>query len=577
MSTTGVDPTDTPDDAPVLVLLDAANRAPSPSAVHLWRRALELIDPADPLHAAVESNLARSLMASGRNEEATALANQVGARTTDPAVLVRSRVTAAFASMAAEGASDLLEPLDPRELEAIRATVDRPSLRADESSDPAIAVADHALGLLLGGRALAAATEAEVALALGTTTQAQLAARMTLASVALHDGRLGEAWRHTDDLMRELRSSNEEFLLAGYGPWLVEALVELGTGDPGGALDAVAEGNRIAALVSMPMLRAHFAPAEAGALLALGRWAEADARLAEALDVGEAAEYRIFSSWLWATRSLLASWRADASAASVALQAACSTRTAQHSGLQHVLAAEATIARFGGDAERELAVYRQLDADLTSRGIRTGWWPALVAHIRAEMGDAGDPQLGRALVGRLPAPDPDLPMPGVIHRAGRSLAAADPAGLTDAADALAPVAVLEAAELRVDAARILHRRGEKTEAARQAHLAWLTYRALGAHAYRAELEDWLAREHLTLPTTRRQRPGGGGSASLTPAERRVAALVCQGLTNAQAAERLGVSPRTIETHLHRVFAKLGVTSRARLIASSPELGLPDAD
>ena len=52
--------------------------------------------------------------------------------------------------------------------------------------------------------------------------------------------------------------------------------------------------------------------------------------------------------------------------------------------------------------------------------------------------------------------------------------------------------------------------------------------------------------------------------TLTPTERRVAELVAQGLTNRQAAERLVVSRRTVDNHLYRIFAKLGVSNRVEL-------------
>jgi DNA-binding CsgD family transcriptional regulator len=54
-------------------------------------------------------------------------------------------------------------------------------------------------------------------------------------------------------------------------------------------------------------------------------------------------------------------------------------------------------------------------------------------------------------------------------------------------------------------------------------------------------------------------------AELTPREREVLALVADGLTNAQIAERLVVTPRTINAHLTSVYSKLGVTSRAGAI------------
>ena len=51
---------------------------------------------------------------------------------------------------------------------------------------------------------------------------------------------------------------------------------------------------------------------------------------------------------------------------------------------------------------------------------------------------------------------------------------------------------------------------------------------------------------------------------LTPAERRVAVLVAEGRTNREVAATLFLGQRTVETHLTRVYAKLGVRSRAEL-------------
>ena len=63
----------------------------------------------------------------------------------------------------------------------------------------------------------------------------------------------------------------------------------------------------------------------------------------------------------------------------------------------------------------------------------------------------------------------------------------------------------------------------------------------------------------------RGRPASGW-ASLTPAERAVAGLVADGLTNPQIGARLYISRRTVQTHLVHVFAKLDIASRAQLAA-----------
>lgn len=51
---------------------------------------------------------------------------------------------------------------------------------------------------------------------------------------------------------------------------------------------------------------------------------------------------------------------------------------------------------------------------------------------------------------------------------------------------------------------------------------------------------------------------------LTPGEGRVAALVAVGKTNREAAASLGLSPKTVEWTLTRVYRKLGVRSRTEL-------------
>jgi DNA-binding CsgD family transcriptional regulator len=62
----------------------------------------------------------------------------------------------------------------------------------------------------------------------------------------------------------------------------------------------------------------------------------------------------------------------------------------------------------------------------------------------------------------------------------------------------------------------------------------------------------------------RKRPTSGW-ASLTPTEHDVVRLVSEGLANKDIATRLFTSPRTVQTHLTHVYAKLGLTGRVQLV------------
>ena len=69
-------------------------------------------------------------------------------------------------------------------------------------------------------------------------------------------------------------------------------------------------------------------------------------------------------------------------------------------------------------------------------------------------------------------------------------------------------------------------------------------------------------------------PASGASAAggLTPREREVAALLAEGLTNREIAERLVISPRTAETHVDNILGKLGLSSRTGVASWVAEHG-----
>ena len=62
------------------------------------------------------------------------------------------------------------------------------------------------------------------------------------------------------------------------------------------------------------------------------------------------------------------------------------------------------------------------------------------------------------------------------------------------------------------------------------------------------------------------RGGVRGDETLTPGEEAVANLVAQGYSNRDVASELYLSVKTVQFHLTRVYAKLGIASRTELAA-----------
>jgi DNA-binding NarL/FixJ family response regulator len=66
-----------------------------------------------------------------------------------------------------------------------------------------------------------------------------------------------------------------------------------------------------------------------------------------------------------------------------------------------------------------------------------------------------------------------------------------------------------------------------------------------------------------------------GLDELTPREREVLALVATGLTNAEIADALQLSPLTAKTHVSRILMKLGARDRVQLVVIAYRTGIAD--
>lgn len=230
-------------------------------------------------------------------------------------------------------------------------------------------------------------------------------------------------------------------------------------------------------------------------------------------------------------------------------------------------AAEAAIAlrlaRGEGEAA-EVMIESRLD-EVGRESLLAGPLLGMLVDARLARGDIEAARVAAAELDALAGkPERDRVRAAAAHARGRiALAAGDDGAaalLQDAVNRFAGLrGRLDTARARLDLARALARvrprvavdvgRRARDEldalgAVREAGAAAALLRSLGARAGSGP------------------RIGGG----LTKREREVLGLLAEGLTNAQIAARLFISPRTAEHHLGRIFGKLGVQTRAEAAA-----------
>ncbi|MCO8276224.1 AAA family ATPase [Actinoplanes sp. TRM 88003] len=125
---------------------------------------------------------------------------------------------------------------------------------------------------------------------------------------------------------------------------------------------------------------------------------------------------------------------------------------------------------------------------------------------------------------------------------------------------------LEHCRVAIDLARArlvygewLRREGRRHDAREQLRLAHELLSGLGAEAF----AERAARELRATGEHPRRRTAGPAD-DLTAHELHIAQLVATGATSQEVAAQLFLSPRTIESHLRKIFRKLGITSRRQL-------------
>jgi DNA-binding CsgD family transcriptional regulator len=309
-------------------------------------------------------------------------------------------------------------------------------------------------------------------------------------------------------------------------PWHLTGLglVRMWMGDFAGAASLVAESDSVAAATG-----SHYAPYTTLRLLALqGREAEASAAIASAIEqtAGEG-------------QGMAAPWA-------------------------HLAAAEL----YNGLARYEKAASAARQAAASTFDPWNSLW-ALPELVEAAA-RAGDTELARDALGRLAETTQPSGTDLALGIEARSRALLSE-GKT--ADHLYQEAIdrLGRGRLRTELARAhllygewLRRENRRVDAREHLHTAYDMLVEIGMEAFaeRARKEIQASGEKVRKRTVETRD-------DLTPQERQVARLARDGLTNREIASQLFLSTRTVEYHLHKVFAKLGIGSRMGLHDALP--------
>jgi DNA-binding CsgD family transcriptional regulator/tetratricopeptide (TPR) repeat protein len=319
-------------------------------------------------------------------------------------------------------------------------------------------------------------------------------------------------------------------------------LALLGSGKPHEAADLAAKGYDAAVAARDSDLQAAFAMHAARVYIHQGRLATAGRHFREAAAIYREINDIAVLRWTLGGVALAAgmgSARTE-SAAAVAELATLDPSPRQMLELDLVERGRAWTAAANGEKSEAVAVLRAAAARAADTDQLVV--EALLRHDVARLGDARAEQ--RRLAELAERIDGDL-VPALAEHA-RALASGAAAPLEAAANRLVELGAALVAQ----------------EAAFGAAAAWRA----GGFRRRAAACDELGRrlaadcESARSPAARAEIP----SVALTVREREVAALAADGLSSREIADKLSLSPRTVENHLQRIYDKLGVSNRHQL-------------
>ncbi|MBC6462809.1 helix-turn-helix transcriptional regulator [Actinomadura sp. HBU206391] len=382
-------------------------------------------------------------------------------------------------------------------------------------------------------------------------------------------GRIAEAVRHAEAADEALAGASDDHLAECLDSvaWLCWTELMMGRYDD--ALRHVDRSLAVARSTGQSYILTYLLAARARTLTMLGRLAEASAVAEEATEVARLLRSGECLAFALTQQCLVASWTGDHDSA---------LRLGEEAVQNDVGSGEwwGAMARYAramalvnaGTLEEGAAGLLEACGHGTAPMLDPGTLVACseaLAYVDVARGRPDEAAKWADIAAQLAHPDLDTDK-GLVHLAR--------------AHALRPRDPATAAEVATQAAEMLLAAGRRAEAGRARLTAGLAYSEAGKRGparetlrVAAEIFAECGARNLHAQTVREQRrlgvrvpaTGGTGRADrpfgLTPREHEIAMLVAEGCTNQQIAEKLVLSVRTVETHLSRVFAKLGVGSR----------------
>jgi DNA-binding NarL/FixJ family response regulator len=538
----------------------------------LSRRALDLAPPGDPGRGPLTAETLAYLIYAGKAGEAVKLMTAAGGDLADPAAEAEARLSLAHLAMQ-------YAPADV--VEQCRRALELPGVPA--------ALRIHLLSFLsLGldlfgdaGGAEQSAREATCAAQASGNPDNEVFTLVPRAMQALADG----DWRQALDLAGQSTARRHSVQGSAVRLWLPDAwetlvtIVAVRLDEAFALIDAgmrAAQRDGISANLRVwSMLRSR-------ALLCAGRLTdartEAEATIEMADEIGDGS-YGYLNHVSRYVLGRVALHTGDPAGLAQARRSAARLGQARESPSSQRLGAWLAALLADADGAGEQAAHAAVPVlDALARGPLSATSPwtfadaAALTRILAGAGRRADADEAVTRLEGIVARHPDFPFLDCAALHARAVLDGDPEiALRAAALSEADPRPLARAAVAEDAGRLLPR-GAAAQAAPLLETALAAYTAAGAERDAARVRGLLRARGI--------RPAASGPRSapdwpeLTESELAVVGLVTRGATNREVAERLYLSPYTVNSHLRHVFTKLGIRSRVELARLAAERGTP---